>query len=89
MTIIGMNQSKNAEGGYNTTLHVADDFNAYYQNTEAGRRCAGQKVDTIYVGNFDCSALKVGMCIEIAYDKAISTKNGIYQPIKRIDVISK
>lgn len=89
MTIIGMNQTRNAEGGYNTTLHVADDFNTYYQNEEAGRRCVGQKVDSIYVGDYDCSALKVGMSVEISYDKAISTKTGIYQPIKRIEVMNK
>lgn len=89
MTIIGMNQTKNAEGGYNTTLHIAEEFNSYYQNNEAGRRCVGQKVDSIYVGDYDCSGLKVGMSIEVLYDKAIQSKNGIFQPIKRIDIISK
>lgn len=89
MTILGLNQSRNTNGDWITTLQVADDFNSYYNNAEAGRKCVGQKVDSIYVGTYDVSALKVGMNIEILYDKAISTKNGVFQPIKRIDVISK
>lgn len=89
MTILGMNQSRNADGEWITTLQVADEYNAYYSNAEAGRKCVGQKVDSIYVGTYDVSALKVGMSIEILYDKAISTKNGVFQPIKRIETITK
>lgn len=87
MTIIGMHFSTNANGETITTLHVTDDFDSYYRNPEAGRGCVGHKVETIYVGSFDVSNLKVGMNIEIAYDKAISTKRGIYQQIKKIDIV--
>lgn len=89
MTILGINYTTNNNGGKNTTVQVADEFNAYYNNLEAGRGCVGQKVEPIYVGDYDCTGLKVGMQVEIIYDKAISTKNGIYQPIKRIEVLSK
>ncbi|WP_281418861.1 hypothetical protein [Vallitalea pronyensis] len=43
----------------------------------------------LVIGNYDCSALKVGMDIDILYDKAITTAKGTFQTIKRIDVISK
>lgn len=89
MTIIGMNYSTNSNGEINTTLHVTEDFDSYYQNPEAGRGCVGLKAETIYVGTYDVSNLKVGMNIEIAYEKAIPTKSGIYQPIKKIDIVSK
>ena len=89
MTILGMNQSRNADGEWITTLQVADDYNAYYSNAEEGRKCVGQKVDSIYVGTYDVSALKVGMNIEILYDKAISTKKGVFQSVKRIDMVAK
>lgn len=46
----------------------------------------GQRVESIYVGHYDCSGLKVGQEIDVLYDKAVSTKNGVYQPIKRIEV---
>lgn len=88
MKLIGLNYSTNAEGRKVSTLHVADDFNSYYTNAEAGRGCTGQKVDSVYVGDFDCSNLKVGMDIDILYDKAIVTAKGkAFQPIKRIDIL--
>ena len=89
MTLLGMNQSRNAEGQYTTTLQVAEDFPEYYNNLDAGRRCVGKKVDSIYVGTYDCSNLKVGMSIEVLYEKAVQTKTGVFQIIKRIDVINK
>lgn len=89
MQILGMNFSRNTEGQTTTTLQVADDFPSYYSNVEAGRRCVGQRVDTIYVGNYDCSSLKVGMTIEVLYDKAVQTKTGVFQPVKRIDILNK
>ncbi|HBJ2623000.1 TPA: hypothetical protein LA827_002780 [Clostridium botulinum] len=87
MILVGMNFSTNASGVKTTTLHVNDDFNAYYINAEAGRGCIGKKTDSIYVGDFDCSALKVGMEIEVMYEKAITTKRGTFQPVKRIDIL--
>ena len=85
--IIGMCYSTNSNGSKMTTIHVSEDFNSYYTNAEAGRSCVGKKVDSIYAGDYDCSALKVGMDIEILYDKAITTAKGTFQPIKRIEIV--
>ena len=66
---------------------MVDDYNSYYENAEAGRGCIGKKVEAIYVGNIDCSALQVGQEIEVFYDKAITTAKGTFQPIKKINII--
>lgn len=87
MQIVGMNYVTNSLGKKNTTLQVIDEYNPYYNNAEAGRGCVGMKAESIYVGDFDCSELKIGMDIEILYDRAITTSKGTFQPIKRIDVI--
>lgn len=87
MKVLGMNFSTNSNGQKTTTLHVAEEFNSYYSNVESGRGSIGMKVDTVYVGDYDCSSLKVGMDIEIFYEKAITTKKGTFQPIKKIEVI--
>lgn len=89
MKILGMNFSTNANGEKATTLHVAEEFNAYYTNNEAGRGCIGMKADSVYVGKYDCSGLKIGMDIDILYDKAITTAKGTFQTIKRIDIMNK
>lgn len=83
-----MHYSTNQNGIRTTTLHTADSFNSYYTNADAGRGCVGQKVETVYVGDYDCSALKIGMEVDISYDKAIKTASGIFQPIKQIKVLS-
>ena len=87
MKVEGISRATNAQGKVTTTLHLSDNFNSYYTNAEAGRSCDGKKVETIYAGTVDCSAVKVGMEIEVIYDKAVATAKGIYQPIKRIDII--
>ncbi|MBN7774404.1 hypothetical protein [Clostridium aminobutyricum] len=87
MHLVGLNYTTNANGFRNTTLQVTDNYNSYYSNAEAGRACAGVKCDSIYVGDVDCSGLKIGMDIDILYDKAISTAKGTFQPIKRIDIL--
>lgn len=87
MKLVGLNFTTNSKGIKNTTLQVTDEYNEYYTNTEAGRGCMGVKVDSIYVGDMDCSDLKIGMEIEVLYEKAIMTTKGTYQPIKRIDVL--
>ena len=86
MQIIGMCYTMGEDGARKTTIHVVDEFDSYYKTAD-NRGCVGRKVETIYVGGLDCSHLKVGAIIEIAYDKAINTRKGIYQPVKRIDVI--
>lgn len=89
MRIIGMSfTTKNGQRMY--TINVATPFDAYYKNAEAGRCAVGEQVESIYVGALDCSALKVGMEIELIYDRMRTLANGkTFQPIKRIDVISK
>lgn len=87
MTVVGKHFSRNSAGEITTTLHVSEKFDDYYKNSEAGRGCEGQKVETIYVGNYDCSGIKVGSLIEVFYDKAISTSKGTFQGIKKIDVL--
>lgn len=88
MKLLGMNFTTNAFGEKLTTLHIVEAFDSYYTNEEAGRGCIGNKVEAIYVGNYDCSFLTVGDEIDIFYDKAVTTKKGgTFQPIKRIEVI--
>lgn len=89
MQIVGMNYTINANGEKNFTIQGKTPYEPYYKNVEAGRNCIGERVESIYVGSYDCSNLKVGMEVEILYDKAIKTSKGMFQPIKRIDIISK
>lgn len=87
MEIVGLNYSTNADGVRVTTLQVMDDYNDYYNNPDAGRGCVGKKVESIYVGDYNCGGLKVGMHVDVLYDKAINTARGSFQPIKRIEVL--
>lgn len=47
-----------------------------------------KKVETIYVGDYNCSSIKVGMDIDVNYDKAVKTATGIYQPVKNIVILN-
>lgn len=88
MFIVGI--SSNESGGRkSTTLHVLSEFDAYQNNPEAGRTCEGQKAESIYVGNYDCSELELGQEIEIYYGKAITTAKGTFQPVALIRVLSE
>lgn len=89
MRIIGMSYStKDGERKY--TLEVSDTFDSYFKDAGAGRNAVGEKVETIYVGSLDCSHLKVGMEIELIYGRMCTLANGkTFQPIKRIDVLTK
>lgn len=87
--LVGMNFIKNSDGTVNTTLELNFDYPSYYNDKNAGRGCVGQKTDSVYVGNYDCSALKVGMEIEIYYDKMAKGKNGPFSPIKKIEAVAK
>ena len=89
MKILGIHFSMNSDGKKVTTLHVGEEFGDYFKDKDSGRGCAGLRVETIYVGTYDCSALKVGSEIEVYYDKAMTTKNGTYSPIKKIEVVTK
>lgn len=87
MTIVGISGTKNANGEMTSTLHVTDEFQSYYNDKESGRSCVGKRTESIYVGHYDISNLKVGMEIEVLYGKAISGRNGTYQPVARIDIL--
>lgn len=87
--LLGIQSTKNAAGVTTTTLHLASNFEAYYNNADAGRKAVGECVESVYVGQYDCTGLKVGMEVEVLYDKAVSTKTGVYQPVKRIEIVSK
>lgn len=82
VTVVGMYKNRDK-----ATLHVTEDFADYYSNTEAGRICSGKMAKSIYVGDMDVSGIKVGSEIEIYYGEAISTKNGIYSPIRKIEIV--
>ncbi len=89
MKVLGMHYSTNSEGMKVTTLHVGEEFGNYFKDKSSGRGCAGMKVETIYVGTYDCTTIKVGSEIEVYYDKAMTTKTGTYSPIKKIEVVTK
>ncbi len=87
MKIVGINFVVNEDGVKKTTLHTMSEFDSFYSGGE-NRGCVGHMVENVYVGDYDCSQLKVGMLIEVYYEKAISTKNGSYQRVKKIDILS-
>lgn len=89
MQIVGMHFTTNDKGVQTTTLHLMESFDSYYADEAAGRGCAGKKVSTVYIGNYDCSQLRVGMEIEIFYDRAITTGRGTFQPVKKIEQLTK
>ena len=85
--VIGKHFSKNSEGKIVTTLHLADEFDGYYSDASKGRGCEGQRVESVYVGTVDVSKIKVGMTVDVLYDKAVTTSKGTFSPIKRVDII--
>ena len=89
MKILGIHYTMRKNGTVLTTLHVVGEFESFYTDFESNRSCVGKKVETIYVGEYDCSNLQVGMEIDISYDKAVTTSKGTFQSIKKIDIISK
>lgn len=89
MRIVGLHYSTNANGEKNFTIHGTSQFEAFYKNVDGGRNCTGERVESVYVGTYDCSGLKPGMEIEILYDKVIKTAKSTFQPVKRIEVLNK
>lgn len=89
MKLTGIHYSIGNDGKRRTTLHVTEPFDSYFSSEDQSRGCIGERVEAIYVGDYDCSKLKVGMSIDISYDKAITTAKGTFQPVKRIDVLDK
>lgn len=89
MRIVGIQYGKNASGMTTTTLHVTSKFDDYYNNVDAGRKAVGEKVETIYAGTYDCSALKVGAEITVYYDKAVTSSKGTFQNVSLIQIVGK
>ena len=84
MKLIGISYSTNEQGKKSYNLYVADDFNDYSCDAAAGRGCEGQLCDKTYAGTYDCSTLKVGMEIDVLYDKAIVTTKELFNQLKRL-----
>lgn len=89
MEIMGINSTRTEDGKVNTTLQVSYAFPAYYNSPEKGRTCQGCKVESIFCGTYDCSALKVGMKIKVYYDRAVSSSKGTFQNVSLIQIVSK
>ncbi len=89
MTVLGIQNSKTKSGTKVTTLHVSEDFESYYTDKDKGRECAGKRVESIYVGEYDCTDIKIGSEIEVFYGKAVSTPRGTFSPIRKIEVVAK
>ena len=87
MTILGYSYTTNQAGERSYTIYGTTEFEPYYSNAEAGRGCIGQKVESVYVGNYDCSALKVGMEVEVFYNKAVTTSHGTIQSVRKIEIV--
>lgn len=82
MIVVGIQKN-----GGNSTLHMTSEFEDFFCNPEVGRTCIGKSVKSVYVGDFDISNIKVGSEIDILYGAPISTKNGAYAPIRKIEII--
>lgn len=89
MTVVGINSTTNESGVKNSTLQLLEEYDSFYNNPAAGRSCIGKKASSVYVGGYDVSNLKIGMEIEIYYDKAITTAKGTFQQVKLIETLSK
>lgn len=85
MTVTDKHYYTNKDGQMVTALHVTEPFDSYYYGD--GKGAEGLKVDTIYAGTVDCSKVQVGNEIEVFYDKAVTTKNGSYSPVKKIQIV--
>lgn len=87
--IIGMSAVRREDGRIYTTLYLSSPFESYFNSPENGRSCQGEMVDKVYVADYDCKNLKVGMEINIFYDKAVSSKKGVFQQIVLIQPVTK
>ena len=87
-TVIGIHTTKSASGDFLMTLHLASEFEKYYDDTDNGRSCEGKKVKILYIGDMAVENLEVGSTIRYSFGEAIKTKKGeIYQPVEELEVI--
>lgn len=82
MQIEGIYKNKNK-----STIYISQEPDSYYVNSSEGRIFQGRMTKAIYLGDYDVSGLKVGNQIDIFYGEPVSSKNGAYAPIKKIEVI--
>nr|WP_288674529.1 hypothetical protein [uncultured Blautia sp.] len=76
-------------GKKSTTLHLEEDFDQYFKAEDGTRGCAGKRVESVYVGVYDCSKLKVGDEIEIYYGRMQNVNSGKpFQTIKKIEKLN-
>lgn len=86
-TIIGI-LSNTKNGATTSTLHLAEDPSEFHNRD--GRKALGKVVSTVYVGEYDCSALRVGQEVEIFFSQAFKSNTGnVFQQVKLIQPISK
>lgn len=81
--------TSNATGQRVYTLAVKKPFDGYRSDASKGRGCIGSDVESIYVGQIDCSAFKPGDLIRIDWGRMITGKNGAFQPIDGISLVEK
>ena len=89
MELIGLSWSLNGHGNKVYTLHVAEEYGAYFKDAANGRGCMGMRTEEVYAGTVDCSYLKPGMQIDILFDRAITTSKGTFQAVKRVEIIEE
>lgn len=82
MQIEGIYKNKNK-----STIYISQEPDSYYVNSSQGRIFQGRMTKAIYLGDYDVSGLKVGNQIDIFYGEPVSSQNGAYAPIKKIEVI--
>lgn len=87
--VLGKNYTTKDTGISTTTLHLAEEFPAYFSDSEAHRHCEGMMVEAVYVGQIDCSEIKIGDMVEILYGKAVPMKNGgFFQTVESVKVVN-
>jgi len=89
LILLGLHFTTN-DGQRRTTLHVKYDFKSFYNNLQNGRGCIGERVEEIYIGDYDISGLdlEVGSEIEVYFDKGVQTSKGIFQPVKKVELLN-
>ena len=88
MILLGISYNTGSNGTRYSTLYVQLDFDAYYNDPEAGRGCIGVRAEAISVGAYDTSNLKPGMHIESSFDPARTSKTGkTFQSVKKIEIL--
>lgn len=85
--IIGI-LSNTKNGTTTSTLQIAEEPSDYHNRD--GRKAIGKVVSTVYVGDYDCSALRIGQEVDIFFSQAFKSNTGnVFQQVKLIQPITK